>query len=541
VPRKKSPAARTSLYRLVGVPNLRICLQQKYLAGDTFTFTETSVGGRDALLVTGAMTTETASWAATLQGLTSYPIALGNTTAAAVLLIHHGETDAWALSYGMGFQLLDHTKVDSGFGQRVALRTADPKHLNSLTRTTLDQRSRTDRFSIPSGDHLRGFGVGDFGEIVTRLVAKAEIPSLTAGEHPLRIRGADALSVPLGRTPETLVRDLDQLACILDRAPAPDLEVLEQLVAVKNRPELIETLEANLSIALADPGNAKLSLSWPHERIDENGTPTSFRVRGAGRSLSQPQDGTPTLSTIVQAIANVEPALRLERLERIRVQLFRDADGDDPISADIPGSKWLAFETDNDGKRYCFHDGSWYLMDQGYAQKLRDRTRAIFDRDPGLTLPVWPAGLDERAYNMLAATALGGTLLDRKLIYTDLHHRGIELCDVLAADGVLIHVKSLGSSEPASHLLSQALVSTDALLHDQEARGKFQDAVIKAGGDPATIPNPVKNVVLGVARQGRPITSADLFTFTQVTLVRAVAQLEGRGVNVFVVPIQRPS
>lgn len=46
-------------------------------------------------------------------------------------------------------------------------RPGSPYELNSLTRTTLDQRSRTDRFSIPSGDHLRGFGVGDFGELVT--------------------------------------------------------------------------------------------------------------------------------------------------------------------------------------------------------------------------------------------------------------------------------------------------------------------------------------------------------------------------------------
>ncbi len=85
--------------------------------------------------------------------------------------------------------------IDPGFGQRIALRTADARELNSLTRTTLDQRSMTDRISIPSGDHLRGFGIGDFGEVVTRLVAKATIPELAGGAKPLRIRGADALSL----------------------------------------------------------------------------------------------------------------------------------------------------------------------------------------------------------------------------------------------------------------------------------------------------------------------------------------------------------
>ena len=478
------------------------------------------------------------SWAPTLHVLTSQPVALGNTTAAAVLLIRKGEEDAWGLTYGMGFQLLDQAKVDGGFGQRIAIRVADPHELNSITRTTLDQRSRTDRFSIPSGDHLRGFGVGDFGELVTRLVAKAEIPSITGGARPIRIRGADALSVPLARKPDDLVTDLDVLEDILARPAAEGLEVLEQLVAIKHNPELTEALEAALTEALADPTNPRIGLSWPHERIDENGTPTSFRLSAAGHR--EVQDGTPELATILDVLVRENPNDRLDRLKRIRIQLYRDEAGDEPISTAIPGLRWLAFETEQDGKRYCLHDGNWYLMDQNYAAKLRARTQAIFERSPGIALPVWPAGLDEATYNALAAGALGGTLLDRRLIYTDLHHRGIEVCDVLTPEGILVHVKSLEASSPASHLLAQALVSTDALLHDEEARTRFRDRVQEKGGDVNHIPTPVRTVVLGMARKGRIITSGDLFTFTQVTLVRNVAALQGRGVDVFVAPIERP-
>ncbi len=139
-----------------------------------------------------------------------------------------------------------------------------------------------------------------------------------------------------------------------------------------------------------------------------------------------------------------------------------------------------------------------------------------------------------------AASALGGTLLDRRFIYTDLHRRGIEVCDILGPDGSLVHVKNLESSKAASHLLSQALVSADALLHDEEARSKFCTRVETAGGDSTSIPNPVKAVVLGVARRGRLVSSEHLFTFTQVTLVRQVAALQSRGVDVLVAPIFRP-
>lgn len=186
--RKKSDASRTSLYRLLGVPSLAAAVQDKYLKHPGFAASSTTVGTREALLVSGTMTTDKVSWATTLTGLTAEPVDLGNQTAAAVLIIREGTDDGWALAYGMGFQLLNQNKVDGGFGQRIAIRTADPRDLNSLTRTTLDHRSRTDRFSIPSGDHLRGFGVGDYGEVVTRLVAKAELKSLTGGNKPIRIR-----------------------------------------------------------------------------------------------------------------------------------------------------------------------------------------------------------------------------------------------------------------------------------------------------------------------------------------------------------------
>lgn len=296
-------------------------------------------------------------------------------------------------------------------------------------------------------------------------------------------------------------------------------------------------MEERLGEGLADPNNARLGLSWPHERIDENGTPSSFRLTGAGRRRAQVQDGTPDLSTLVDALADNEDPL--DRLKRIKIQLYRDDAGEDAISAAIPGIRWLAFETDMEGKRYCLHDGSWYLLDQRYAEKLKVQTKAIFDRGPQIELPEWPRGHDEAAYNQLVAGAVAGTLLDRRLIRTDLHHRGIELCDVLFPDGILVHVKSIESSSPASHLLAQALVSADALLYDNQARAAFRERVEAHSRGMMKIPEPVHTVVLGLAHKGRPITCDDLFTFTQVTLVR-VAQLQGRGVDVFVAPITRP-
>lgn len=414
-----------------------------------------------------------------MHALTALQVELGNVTAASALVIRRSDDGAWALTYGMGFQLLDQSKVDGGFGQRIAIRVADPSELSSITRTTLDQRSRTDRLSIPSGDHLRGFGVGDFGELVTRLVGKAEISSLTGGEKSIRIRGADALSVPLGKRPDRLIADLDVLEATLSMPAASEMEILEQLVAVKNAPDLVDELDRALDAALADPRNARLGLSWPHERIDENGTPSSFRFTRPGLRSPEAADGIPELDALLAVLG--DGANLLAKLKSTKVQLYRDVEGTEAISAAIPALRWLAVEIDKDGKRYCLYDGRWYLMDQRYAEKLRAQVTTIFDRQPPVQLPGWPAGHDEAAYNAHAAKLLGGTLLDRKLIRTSQHPRGIEACDVLDPEGTLIHVKNLDGSAAASHLIGQALVSADALLYDDEAREAFRQRVVDAG------------------------------------------------------------
>lgn len=553
MPRKPSPAKRTSLYRLTRVASLSDGIQTKYLDGD-FTATDLTVGGREAVLVLGSMDTPTVSWAATVHGLTGQTIALGNVTAAGALLIrakaseddtadsdNTAEDDdvAWALTYGMGFQLLDQAKIDNGFGQRIAIRTADPKELNSLTRTTLDQRARTERATIPGGDNLRAFGAGDFGELVTRLVAKAEIQSLAGGNKPIRIRGADALSVPLGKAPVQLIQDLDVLDDILRaQAPLPELAVLEQLVALKDS-EIIDHLEQALDEALGSSEGSRIGLSWPQERIDENGTPTSFKVFGIGRKAAAPQDGLPTLDTLFEPLAGAKAGERVELLRKMGVMLYRDADATESMSSLIPGLRWIAFETDADGRRYCLHDGRWYLMNQQYAERLRLQAQQIFDRDPGITLPDWPAGKHEDDYNKIAAKAIDGLCLDRTPMTSDLHRHGIEVCDVLARDGALIHVKDLSSSAPASHLLAQALVSAEALLFDQSAQEQFRKKITDRGWDPAKLPAKPEKVVLGVARKGKDVTAANLFTFTQVTLVRQDQALAARGVEVVITPITR--
>lgn len=536
---RKTQSSRTSLYRLLSVDDLPTSVQAKYLERTEFTAAEVTVGNRQGLLVTGTMTTPTVKWGSVLQELTGTAVNLGNSVSAGVLLIRADDGIVWALTYGMGFQVLDPEKIDGGFGQRVAVRVADPGALSSLTRTTLDQRARIDRSSIPSGEHLRGFGVGDVGELVTRLVGKANVNGLTGATGPITIRGADSLNLPLARTAEALVADLDLLEEILRRPAADGLEVLEQLTAVK-KSSLIARLEQQL-VDDVTRGEGRLGLSWPTERVDEHGTPEAHRFFNAGRKQTRPRDGVPTLEDITSVLSDAaDDDTRVRLLRAAKIQLFSGAGAEEgeAVSSQIPLIRWLAYETDVDNARYCLHDGKWYLMGKDYAEKLRLRAEQILARQSDLAMPEWQQGEDEEDYNRRLSDAVGGTLLDQKLAVTALHLRGIELCDVLTQDGQLVHVKKLDRSTSASHLLAQALVSTDALLSDQEARDVLRRRVVERGGSGESVPDPIRTVVLGLARD-KPLTAQNLFTFTQVTLVRNVTLLQARGVDVLIAPIVR--
>ena len=542
---KKQSGRRTTIYRLTGLGDLEKAIRSKYLSDDRFESRRVQVGERTGLLVTGAMTKDRVDWCAPVTVLTGVEVNINSVTPAGVLLLPSASDESqedgvgYALTYGMGFQLLEPARLDNLFGQRIAIRTAAPDKLRSLTVTTMDDRSRTSRATIPQGDGLLGFGVGDVGEAVSRIVAIASLPELSqSAGASLQLRGADALNIPMGLTADEVLADLGVLERLLATEPPPALKILEQLSAVKN-PERREQLDAHLSEVLDGATDGSVGLAWPHERVDENGTPDSWkpiRLWASGGNASR--QGQPEWSDIESALAEEPPGQRLTRVDRAAIQLCRDANGEEPISQAIPLRRWIAFECELDGHAFALYDGGWYQIHHDYAANINDRARAIFDLEVELAFPPWEADDDEEAYNKKLADALGGVCLDRRLITTDLHPRGFEACDVYLPDGTLIHVKKTERSTAASHLLAQALVSADALSNDTQARDKLRAHVTKLGGDPSALGTKPARVVLAMhRRQGRAVTAGELFTFTKVNLVRQATSLEARSVKVRIVSI----
>ncbi len=487
----------------------------------------------------GTMRRRKVPWSSRLASLTGTDVHLSSAYPAALLIIEDGHGQAWALAYGMGFHLLDRGFIDPGFGMRFATRTATPESIQSLTRSELDHRARTDRSSIPAGTTLGSFGMGGFGEVVTRISGAAEVSGLTLGSGRVRVHAADSLSLPLGRTPDTLVEDLNAITRTLLLDPKPELLALEQFVRVKDK-RTIADLESKLEASLVTRSQDKLAMGWPHEHMSDNGTPSSYKLIGTGVRGGIVGDDLPTLEELVTFIIDKNPDYPLSAAKTLRIRLYRDSDGEEPMSGEIPLINWLFYEIEKDSVRYCFFNSYWYAMDTDYAGQMDGQIKSLFARTPSVSLPEWDTSKwpNERAYNEMVAPIIGGVMLDGRFLRTTQHPRGFEACDVVTSTGDLIHIKHVKRSSLASHLIAQAVVATDALRYDKEARTKLRKVVVQAGGSVDWIPDRPTSVVLAMAR-ARPITGDDLFSFTKVTLTRLDMSLAGSGVQLSVAPIRR--
>lgn len=531
--KKVSATKRTTLYKLVEDATLQDgLLESRRDSTDSFTVESLTIESLDALLVYGALSAPS-KWAADVAQLTGKTVAVRNTSPGAVLLIQDSNGQVWALSWGIGFHFLDSERVDFGFGTRVVARSALPSEIKSITKTILDHRARVDRSSLPNGSTIRDLGVDGYGEVVSRIEAKGRLAGLSVGDGVIQLRAADSLNLPLARKPGGLKQDLTTIGTLLAKPVLPGLESIEQLVALKPKDARVPDLEAKLLDALGGGGSAALNLSWPHERLDTYGPVASCKVIGFGDHKAKIYEDIPEIADVIGWLADVPKEDLDDRIKTIRLELHSETEPTKTslVSQSVSLRRWLNLELREANRRYCLHDGNWYRMDDQYLERIDRRVDEILAGQARLQLPPWPDGEHERPYNIRAAVSLGGYALDRKLITTPLHSRGgIEPCDIFVAPNVLIHVKRGRSSADLSHLLAQALISSDSLARDESAREAWTKRVLEESNGAVTNAG-IDEVILAIGRTGE-ITVDSLFTFTKVNLVKQYDAL--RFINVAV-------
>lgn len=513
----------------------------KYAKREQFNSYAVDIAGHNGFLIVGTIESEKAEWCTAIEAIADIPVSLPNKAAAGALIVKVDEK-TYALTYGMGFLLLKPELVEPNFGLRFAVRSLDPDEVRQITRHVLDNRTQINRNSVPTGQHVRGFGIEEYGEIVSRLVGRAKISGFTfssAGGPTFSFSASDSLSLPLAKSAENLVADLKCISAIIsNESTVPELDFIDRVKALRGSDPRVDTLNAQLTDALAKEDSQELpvALAYPHERDEDHGEAQSYLVRIAGRP--QPVADL-NIGVVGEFLAAVRPENRMEVLRKGYIQACKDAEATEPISRQISALKWISAEASIESSRFFFHQGKWYEVGQDYVDYLSSRVRHIFDVPPPLVLPPWsPVIREEKDYNKAVASGEGYTVMDRKLLHTEMHPKGFEVCDLLGPNDELIHVKRATGSDSLSHLFAQGYNAAEQLWYHEEARWKMAEKLRSLDPDRSyDVGRRPAELVYAIQIPGSTVTPERLFSFSKVALVRAFNQLDLLGVRVSVLNI----
>jgi uncharacterized protein (TIGR04141 family) len=402
----------------------------------------------------------------------------------------------------------------------------------------LASSGRVDRNLVPGGQHIRQFTVEQWGEIVRQISGPLRdghrLTATRFASRPVSIAGAESLQIPLSTEPTTLLEDLREIGHICaSSTPAPELEFIAQVRPLPSGPRTVE-LDRRLDELLGLDHPVEVGLAIPANQVEYEPFSVSYEIRipGSGRSYEPQID----VEELLVRVRNRPAGRRLETLKHGSVGLCSDPSGD-LLAPATAAHKWITAEIGLGAARAIYQEGRWYEIGAGHLEFLRAEIQTLLSSPTAPVLPPWTsAEADEDAYNKKAARN-GYVLLDKHLLRTQQHSRGIEACDLLGSNDDLICVKRADRSSPLSHLFAQGEVAVDALLHEQDARERLVDEV------KATVPNhPItasfrpKKVVFAIAlKSGKPLTADTLFTFSQVSLYRAARRLRSDGIEVEVV------
>ncbi|MFI2199709.1 TIGR04141 family sporadically distributed protein [Streptomyces sp. NPDC020192] len=546
-----SGTSKRTLYRLTGIaPTVDAMFDvldpaRLEAVGAELDFPEERLGV-PALLVTGSFEQPVAGWCDEINRTTGCEVSRPvNRSAGLLMLAVDGEV--YAVGYDQGFRLVPDRVKDRRFGLGFVIRRVDPAQIRDMVSHT-PGGGRTDITLVPGGAPVWNLGVQEHAQIVRRLGGRLDTLQLTIAQDDRTkissVEGGTGLRMRLGIDAADLVADIRAIARVLrEEAPTPELEFVEHIVPVKDD-SLVTRLEERLDDMLGEPPDGRVAVAVPFDHWDDYGAAQAFAIKVRSKDAYLADD------------FSLEYVLNRARVQRAGTRFAAFRDGNVTLYAHTRAEKsdviwtsnvlrWIEAEVALGARRFFLLDGQWYEIGEVYLEAIRSQVERLITDTPSVDLPAWVLGDKERDYNESVPDLRPGYVcFDRDNVRTALHRgNGVEICDLLSPDDVLVMVKRAKGSDALSHLFGQAVVAVQTLLHSPEAMDGFARKVAAARPGRA-LPEgfrPSKVVFAILLKNGTDLTADTLFPFSQVTLVQTAKMLEAWGIAVEVVGIQATS
>jgi uncharacterized protein (TIGR04141 family) len=455
---------------------------------------------------------------------------LRNSSSSGVLLLKT-EGRTLALTFGHGRHLLEPEAVVQDFGLKVVLNTVAYNQIKSVDARTVDELTLHTRRDVSRDSPFGAFGLDVATDLVRAVTGTTQREGLAG-----RLTGSDAL----GLNSRAQVPDLPALASRLLAAYEEDtykehFDFIDHLRAVKD-PGLVNALDSALVDALKtwQIDNLHLAVPEPLNWLDVAG----FRFSNDPRDMRGELDADPRISRYLRA--RDADDLSVARLKSDHVEAMR-ADDDSQKLQGWPVYRCMVFEMQKEGQLYTLSAGQWYRV----SMDFKDEVYAfVNDLSPlEIELPDADFGTSEAQYIAKAAAATGALTLDQELARNSIPDP-VEICDLLTADGRLLHLKKRGKSSTLSHLFSQGVTSAELLLQSPEFRAEARQIASSLDGDFADVlpsARPERDeyeisyvVITRSRREDAPLT---LPFFSLVSLRAAAQRLQGFGFRVSVAAV----
>ncbi|GGL97868.1 MULTISPECIES: DUF6119 family protein [Micromonospora] len=440
-------------------------------------------------------------------------------TGAVVKVKRHGHK--FLLVYGTGRHAVDSSKIEAGFGLRVAANVIDAEALKGVDTRAIAGSGRSQVVSMPSAGSLHRLGIEPTVDLVRYLEGK---PPEEIGTG---IAGGDSLRLTMKSFSYTsLPQKLDEVVAAYEsREYKEKFPFLDYFTRVpRTRGELHSKLKAKVDELLLSGGEG---VDFMNPDSDRLASPDRFLLKWGRKSLQV--QGELSRSVILEVMSRWEIP---DPMRSLQVHAYFDGI-EKPVKTSL--MPYVVTEIELGEEVYAPCSGAWYRIDKDHLSNLQERVRSIPDLTGDLSLRSWVSGAeDEGEYNLEALAGNDHVVLDKSLFYAKGgKNLKVEICDLLTKRKEMICVKKMDRSSPTlSHLFAQGSVSARLFRDNRQYRGVVLQHLGRLVGVPRVGDFESWKVVFAIATD-RPGRIADsLFFFSKVNLDLAVRAIHGAGLGV---------
>lgn len=390
-------------------------------------------------------------------------ISLANKTIQAAYLLSSevspGVTRVFALTFGLGRNLLRLDKFEERFGLITALNLIDSKKLRSVDSNTVASNPKNSKVMLGKLSSINDFEVDGESSLLKSINGKIEENALgdcttIIGKQSLSLK----ITVDYSSIEDILPGLYFHFMSDVYREKFPGINHTQE---IKDK-SLIASLDAVLIENLRTGQNQDVEtvvMTIP-EIVDDDEL-YSFKI---GNSIDLVQELTINeLITYLGNLEDIENNIIVSKLKNENLSIINE-NGDRTRYWKLYNC--LVVDCSFEGHQFVLNEGKWYKYDDNYAIMVQD----FYDALPISTIPLSDCGLQEKEgdYNERITTELAKAInWDCELI-NPFSQTPFEVCDIFDGETMsFIHVKKNTGSSVLSHLVLQGSVSGELFLTPQ--------------------------------------------------------------------------